>query len=74
VQVWGENADRFFPDAEALIRWIDQPSLVPFLPWVPEGEKAHFRAGVVHRMLRATLRENGKYFERFRRINVLARK
>jgi trans-aconitate methyltransferase len=74
VQVWGENADRFFPDAEALIRWIDQPSLVPFLPSVPEGEKAYFRAEVVHRMLRATLRENGKYFEQFRRINVLARK
>jgi trans-aconitate 2-methyltransferase len=32
TEVWGENANRFFPDTEALIKWIDQPSLVPFRP------------------------------------------
>ena len=36
VRVWGENADRFFADAEAMIRWIDQPSIVPFLACVRE--------------------------------------
>jgi trans-aconitate 2-methyltransferase len=34
AEVWGENADRFFPDIEALIKWIDQPSLVPFITCV----------------------------------------
>ncbi len=39
VRVWGENADRFFPDAEAMIRWIDQPSLVPGLRCEPNDRK-----------------------------------
>ncbi len=25
-RVWGENADHFFADADAMIRWVDQPS------------------------------------------------
>jgi trans-aconitate methyltransferase len=36
ARVWGGNADRFFADAEAMIRWIDQPSIVPFLARVAE--------------------------------------
>jgi trans-aconitate 2-methyltransferase len=72
VEVWGEKADRFFQDAEALIRWIDQPSLIPFLPRVSEQERASFRADVINRMLSATLWENGKYFEQFRHTNVPA--
>ena len=47
VRVWGENADRFFPDAETMVRWIDQPSLVPFLARVTEPAKASFRDFVV---------------------------
>lgn len=35
VRVWGENADRYFPDEEAMVAWIDQPSLVPFLAALP---------------------------------------
>jgi trans-aconitate methyltransferase len=35
ARVWGENADRFFPDTEAMVKWVDQPSLVPFLARVP---------------------------------------
>ncbi len=35
VRVWGENADRFFTEADAMIGWIDQPSLVPFLATLP---------------------------------------
>ncbi len=34
LRVWGENADRFFPDTDAMIRWIDHPRLLPFLPFV----------------------------------------
>ena len=26
VEVWGENADRHFPDEATMIRWVDQPS------------------------------------------------
>lgn len=74
VRVWGENADRFFPDAETMIRWVDQPSLVPFLPLVPDTMKTSFREFVVNRMIKETTQEDGKCFETFRRINVFATK
>lgn len=74
VQVWGENADKHFPDEEAMIRWIDQPSLVPFLAYVNEEKKDAFREFVVHRMLEETKQEDGRCFETFRRINVSAKK
>ena len=74
VKVWGENADRYFPDAGAIIKWIDQPSLVPFLEVVPQNAKQSFRDYVVEKMLAATLQNDGKCFETFRRINVRARK
>ncbi len=71
-RVWGENADRTFPDAEALIGWIDQPSLVPFLEHVERSDRARFRDAVVERMLEETGVGDGTYFETFRRINVHA--
>lgn len=74
VRVWGENADRFFPDTEAMIRWIDQPSLVPFLARVAVQDKAPFREFVVGRMIEETKQPDGTCFETFRRVNVLARK
>jgi trans-aconitate methyltransferase len=74
VQVWGENADRHFPDEEAMIRWIDQPSLVPFLAYVDKQEKDAFREFVLRRMVEETKQEDGKCFETFRRINVSAAK
>jgi trans-aconitate methyltransferase len=74
VAVWGENADRFFPDAHALIRWIDQPSLVPFLPRVAEADRRAFRALIVQRMIQETRQEDSRCFERFRRINVAGKK
>jgi trans-aconitate methyltransferase len=30
AKVWGENTDRYFPDTETMISWVDQSSLVPF--------------------------------------------
>ncbi|WP_029914722.1 class I SAM-dependent methyltransferase [Pelobacter seleniigenes] len=72
LEVWGENADRYFPDAEALIRWIDQPSLVPFIKCVAEPDRAEFRSTVVNAMLQETVQPNGTYFETFRRINLRA--
>jgi len=74
VRVWGENADRYFPDADAITKWIDQPSLVPFLEVVPQPEKQRFRNYVVEKMIEVTLQKDGRCFETFRRINVLARK
>jgi len=74
VRVWGENADRFFPDTEALIGWIDQPSLVPFLSCVFETHKAAFREYVVGEMIKETKKGDGRCFETFRRINLFARK
>jgi trans-aconitate methyltransferase len=74
VQVWNENADRYFPDAKALIRWIDQPSLVPFLARVDTAAQGRFRANVIKAMLKATRQPDGRCFETFRRLNLLARK
>jgi trans-aconitate methyltransferase len=74
VQVWGENADRFFPDAETMTRWIDLPILVPFLACVAEKDKASFREFVVRKMIEETRHGDGRCFETFRRINVFARK
>ncbi len=74
TKVWGENADRFFPDTEALIGWIDQPSLVPFLACVSGKDKAAFREFVVGEMIEETKKDDGRYFETFRRINLFARK
>jgi len=73
-RVWGENADRYFPDRDAMIRWIDQPSLVPFLAHVPDGVKPHFREHVIGRMIAETQQDDGRCFETFRRINVSAQK
>lgn len=73
-RVWGENADRFFPDSDTMIKWIDQPSLVPFMVFLPDGNKEEFRQFVIERMIRQTRQADGRCFETFRRINVVARK
>jgi len=73
ARVWGENADRHFPDADAMIKWIDQPSLVPFLALLPDRARAPFREGVIRRMIEQTRQDDGSCFETFRRINVSAR-
>jgi len=74
VQVWGENADRFFPDVETMVKWVDQPSLVPVLVHVPVEQKAAFRDFAINRMIEETRKEDGRCFETFRRINVVARR
>lgn len=74
AKVWGENADRHFPNTEAIIRWVDQPSIVPFLTRVPDQHRSQFRDTVVERVVRETLQPDGTCFETFRRINVFARK
>ena len=74
VQVWGENEDRFFPDEDALVGWVDQPSIVPFLTQVADWDKESFRSFVVRRMIEETRQSDGRCFETFRRINLSALK
>ncbi len=57
-----------------MIRWIEQPSLVPFLVYVADQEKELFQGFVVRRMIEETKQEDGRCFETFRRINISARK
>jgi trans-aconitate 2-methyltransferase len=73
-RVWLENADRTFPDSESITAWIDQPGLVPFLSALREPAKTAFRDYVVRTLLAETRREDGTYFETFRRIHVRAEK
>jgi trans-aconitate methyltransferase len=73
-RVWGENADRYFADADTMIKWIDQPSLVPLMKLLPDDLKASFRQYVIDQMMQRTLQPDGRCFETFRRINVVAKK
>lgn len=74
IQVTEQNADRFFPDADSMIAWIDQPSLVPFLAPLPDQLKTSFREETIHKMLARTQQTDGRCFETFRRIQVQAQK
>jgi len=57
-----------------LIGWIEQPSIVPFLAYLPTNKKETFTQEVINKMLKTTEQENGQYFETFRRVNVLIKK
>ncbi len=72
-RVWEENADRLFTRDE-LVKWIEQPSIVPFLTRLPGKHKAAFRDEVVEGMIDLAKRGEDRYFETFRRINVKARR
>ena len=72
LSVTEENEDRYFADADEMIRWIDQPCLVPFIKCVPEEWKEEYRDEVIGEMLRRTLQPDGTCFETFRRLRVYA--
>lgn len=72
IQVWSENADRYFRDVQTMVNWVDQPSLVPFVSLVADVDREEFRDYVVRNMVEATMCEDGRCFETFRRINVFA--
>ena len=74
TKVWEENADRYFPEKEAMIKWIDQPSIVPILKYVVDKDKQEFRDTVVKQMIDETIQKDGTCFETFRRISVFAKK
>ncbi len=68
------NRDRYFPTSEALIKWIDQPCIVPFIECIPDMLKDAFRREVINDMLERTQQPDGTCFETFRRLQVYARK
>ena len=74
TNVWGENADRYFQTKDEMIKWIDQPSLVPFIKLVDESKRPKFREEVINEMLKLSEQFDGRCFETFRRINVYAKK
>ena len=74
TRVWAKHADRHFADAKEMTRWIDQPSIVPFLRCIDRADKQIFRNAVVEQMVKETIQGDGTYFETFRRINVFAKK
>ena len=74
VRVWPENADRYFASADEMTKWLDQPCLVPFLKCIGAPDKQRFRDQVIEEMIIRTAQPDGRCFETFRRINVLAQK
>ena len=68
------NWDRFFPTSDNMIKWIDQPSIVPFIECIPDTLKSTFRKEVIEEMLERTQQPDGTCFETFRRLQVYAQK
>lgn len=68
------NRDRYFSNSEEMIKWIDQPCIVPFIECIPDFLKSAFRNEVVEKMLERTMQPDGTCFETFRRLQVYARK
>lgn len=71
-QVWLENTDRWFTSADEMVAWMEQPSLVPFISALEGIARQRFHDQAVERMLARTAGPDGRYFETFRRLNVLA--
>ena len=57
-----------------MVRWVDQPSLVPFLAHLDDNTGPAFRDAVVARMIEETRLPDSRCFEAFRRVNVWAKK
>ena len=72
IKIEYENADRNFLNCAEMIKWIDQPSLVPFMIHLPNAKKEGFRNAVIEMMLDKTKQTDGSCFETFRRINIKA--
>lgn len=68
------NRDRFFSNTDEMIKWIDQPCIVPFLKHIPDKLKSTFRKEVIEEMIKKTHQPDGTCFETFRRLQVYAKK
>lgn len=74
VTITEVNRDRFFPTSDDMIKWIDQPCIVPFMECIPAALKSTFRQEVIAEMLKKTQQPDGTCFETFRRLQVYAQK
>lgn len=74
VTITEVNRDRFFPTSDDMIKWIDQPCIVPFMEYIPAALKSTFRHEVIAEMLKKTRQPDGTCFETFRRLQVYAQK
>lgn len=74
AEIIEENADRYFSNADEMIQWIDQPSIVPFIKYIPEDQKENFRNEVIEASLQTALQPDGTCFQPFRRLRVSAYK
>ena len=74
AEIWGENADRYFPDENAMLGWVDHPAIVPFKQYLNLDLAEQFHKTVADLMVKSTKQSDGTCFEMFRRINVLAYK
>jgi len=73
TKLWPQKADKSFSNKDMLITWIEQPCIVPFLKQIDDDKmRKQFRDIVIDKMVARTERDDGSYFEQFRRINVLA--
>ena len=59
IKVWEENKDRFFKNSKEMIRWIEQPSIVPFLGKVIDEYKNSFKKDVIDKMMESVLNHLG---------------
>jgi trans-aconitate 2-methyltransferase len=73
-RAWLEAKEQRFPTAEALVGWIDNPCLIPFVQALPTDLRRPFRDAVVADMLARTRQPDGSHLEPFWRMNVWARK
>ena len=74
VDIWGENADRYFADQDEMLKWVENPSIVPFQQHLDEETGERFHRAVADRMVEETIQSDGTCFEQFRRVNLIARK
>lgn len=75
IEVSEEHKERLFPSPDPLIKWIDQPCLVPFLAEISEKDKKEeFRNTVMDHMLQETWQSDSGYLEKFCRLDVFLKK
>ena len=73
-KVWGEIADHYFPDEQAILAWLAQPSIVPFKQHLNGSLAERFHQQAAARLVEASKQPDGTCFQAFRRINVMATK
>lgn len=66
------NVDRYFSNDEEMIKWIDQPSIVPFIKQIPDSMKGNFRNELIDIMIDKCIQPDGRCFETFKRILIQA--